>query len=317
MTWGGPARACLGREVLVAKKTSQRWHFQHGPIDLILGVEGDPTVCDQAIELAWLRFERVLEELVSELSMLRASVPAHLEGPAPKPGHVSKVAGGLKGAIAKKMVLACEPYGLLDGLFVTPMAAVAGCVAQDVLEYLRQPRIDQAWVNNGGDIAWFAPTLSERRFKVGIPEISKGTFITLDAKDQCWGIATSGWRGRSQSFGIADSVTVIAREAGQADVAATLIANQVSLRHLATDHPLIVQRPAREMKDDSDLGDRLVTVQVGCLVDKDVQAALDSGERFARTLHARQWIQGAALCLQGQYRVCGAFMPKSLDETRD
>jgi uncharacterized protein len=317
MTWGGPVRACLGREVLVAKKTSQRWHFQHGPIDLILGIEGDPTVCDQAIELAWLRFERVLEELVSELSMLRASVPTHLEGPAPKSGHASKVAGGLKGAIAKKMFLACEPYGLLDGLFVTPMAAVAGCVAQDILGYLRQTEIEKAWVNNGGDIAWYALTQSKSSFKVGIPEISKAAFITLEAKDQCWGIATSGWRGRSQSFGIADSVTVIAREAGQADVAATLIANQVSLRHLAADHPLIVQKPAREIKDDSDLGDRLVTVQVGRLVDRDVQEALDSGERFARTLHARQWIQGAALCLQGQYRVCGTVVPKILDEARD
>ena len=38
------------------------------------------------------------------------------------------------------------------------------------------------------------------------------------------GVATSGWRGRSHSLGIADSVTVLAATAAMADAAATVIA---------------------------------------------------------------------------------------------
>ena len=72
------------------------------------------------------------------------------------------------------------------------------------------------------------------------------------------GIATSGARGRSFSLGIADSVTVLARDAATADAAATLIANAVDI-----DSPAIMRRPARELDPDSDLGDRLVTVSVG------------------------------------------------------
>ncbi|WP_204349766.1 hypothetical protein, partial [Klebsiella pneumoniae] len=78
--------------------------------------------------------------------------------------------------------------------------------------------------------------------------------------DGIGGIATSGAQGRSFSLGIADSVTVLARDAASADAAATLIANAVDL-----DHPAIRRRPARNLDPDSDLGDRLVTVGVGDL----------------------------------------------------
>ena len=69
------------------------------------------------------------------------------------------------------------------------------------------------------------------------------------------GVATSGWRGRSFSLGIADAVTVLARSGAEADAAATLIANAVDL----PGHPAIKRMPARELAPDSDLGDRLVT----------------------------------------------------------
>ena len=66
------------------------------------------------------------------------------------------------------------------------------------------------------------------------------------------GVATSGWRGRSFSLGIADAVTVLAATAAAADAAATIIANAVDL----PGHPAIARRPASELEDDSDLGDR-------------------------------------------------------------
>ena len=64
------------------------------------------------------------------------------------------------------------------------------------------------------------------------------------------GIATSGWRGRSFSLGIADAVTVLADRAAAADAAATIIANAVDL----PGHPAIVRVPACELAPDSDLG---------------------------------------------------------------
>jgi uncharacterized protein len=312
---------------------------QQGPIDLIIGIEGEPAVLDAAIERAWLRFERVLEELVAELAFLRTPVPITgsnlvesnlangnfagnglagngLTGNAQSyngladPKRTGLERTPARGPVAQSMFQSCAPYGLFDAIFVTPMAAVAGCVAQEILAFLKEPGIDKSWVNNGGDIAWYAPQQSLQSFNVGIPELSQSASIILRPVDQCWGIATSGWRGRSQSFGIADSVTVIAPSAGCADAAATLIANQVSLRHLVANHSQVVQKPANQIKDDSDLGDRLVTVNVGVLSGLEVASALEVGESFARLLVSRDWIRGAVLCLQGQFRVCGGFNPE-------
>ncbi len=339
MSRGPAVRACLTREEKIIESRHhgvRRWHFQQGPIDLIIGLDGESAVLDAAIERAWTRFETVLEELVAELGFLRTPVPTTdpsfytqticRESLGSQTLHGSSLPGSglsaqkmtrpvlapVRGVIAKSMFQYCAPYGLVDASFVTPMAAVAGCVAQAILADLKAPGIEKSWVNNGGDIAWYAPPHSGPRFKVGIPELSGGASITLLPADQCWGVATSGWRGRSQSFGIADSVTVIAATAGQADVAATLIANQVSLRHLAGEHPQVVQKPAHQIKDDSDLGDRLVTVSVGHLSGADVASALDSGETFANLLLSRGWIRGAVLCLQAEFRICGGFRPQGL-----
>ena len=115
------------------------------------------------------------------------------------------------------------------------------------------------------------------------------------------GIATSGWRGRSFSLGIADSVTVLARTAAGADAAATMIANSVNV-----EDPAILRRPACELKDDTDLGDRLVTVAVGPLSKDRVRRALDAGMVTARELTQRGLIHGAVLWLQDTNRVIGA-----------
>ena len=114
------------------------------------------------------------------------------------------------------------------------------------------------------------------------------------------GIATSGWRGRSRSFGIADSVTVLARDAAAADAAATLIANAVTV-----EDPAIARRPASELDDDSDLGDRPVTVAVGPLPKAAVEAALDRGAHEARSMRAAGHIAAAMLVLRQQQRFVG------------
>jgi len=39
---------------------AQRWHFQHGPIDLVISADGDAAALASAHAAAWQRFEQVL-----------------------------------------------------------------------------------------------------------------------------------------------------------------------------------------------------------------------------------------------------------------
>ena len=126
--------------------------------------------------------------------------------------------------------------------------------------------------------------------------------MTVRADDPVRGIATSGRHGRSFSLGIADAVTVLAKTAAQADAAATIVANAVDL----PDHSAIIRLPATELQPDSDLGDRLVTRDVGPLTEQEIEEALEAGARRARQLLAAGLIEGAALRLLGETVVVGA-----------
>lgn len=200
------------------------------------------------------------------------------------------------GSVAARMIAAVTPHA---PVFITPMAAVAGAVADGVLAALTEGRrLQRAYVNDGGDIAiWLTP--GTEITAAGGPALADR--IRVPAKSPVRGIATSGWRGRSHSLGIADAVTVLARTGAGADAAATLIANAVDL----PGHPAIRRRPARELAPDSDLGDRLVTVDVGPLPPEGIAAALAAGRREAERMRARGLIEGAALWLGGRCEVVG------------
>ena len=270
---------------------AQRWHFQHGPIDLVISAYGDAAALASAHAAAWQRFEQVLPELVQELPQLRQAVSSNATD------------CPLKGPVARRMWQACRPFAM-D--FITPMAAVAGSVAQEIIACYQRPGIARAWVNNGGDIAMhLTPGQS---LKVGLyADIARldvaqlqdqllldGQF-SVEAAMPVRGVATSGWRGRSFSMGIADSVTVLARTAAQADAAATVIANAVNVNDAR------VQRaPAASLKDDSDLGQRLVTTGVPPLPPALVLQALQAGLATARALQSEGLIDSALLVCQQQ-----------------
>ena len=263
-----------------------RWHFHHGPIDLVIECFGAAGETAAAIEQAWRRFRTILPELVAELPALRRPVSAR---PCP-----------LAGPVARRMWAACRPFA---PTFVTPMAAVAGAVADETLAALVQGRhLAKAYANNGGDIALhLSPGASLTAGIVADPQtLSAAGLATLDAGSPIRGIATSGWRGRSFSLGIADAVTVLARDAAGADAAATLIANAVN-----ADHPAIRREPARAHDPDSDLGDRLVTVAVGALPDAVVERALAAGLAEARRHRRAGLIEAALLSLRGRNMVVG------------
>lgn len=248
----------------------QRLHLHHGPIDLIIGVEGAER--QQCFERAVARFQTVLSGLAAELYGLRKPAPH----------------GSFQDPVACRMLRAITPH---RGIFVTPMAAVAGAVADEILAAMMQGHTPaKAYVNNGGDIAFH---LSHGQQMTSLGPAGQ---IVLTAQDTARGLATSGWQGRSHSLGIADAVTVVAPTAAAADVAATLIANAVDL----PDHPNIERTPAATLNPDSDLGLRAVTTHVPQLSQREIQTALANGARYAQTLVDRGLICQAALTLQGQ-----------------
>ena len=267
----------------------RRLHLQDGPIDLIIEAFGSSELVKAAYEAAIRRFVTVLDELCSELDLLRTRV-----GPnTPKPQH----------RVARSMAAAVAPYSART--FITPMAAVAGAVAEEILEAMTSvAQLSKAYVNNGGDIALYLSP--GEQFVVGMiakPDCPSlfGT-ATLCSSDAIGGIATSGWRGRSFSLGIADAVTVLARRPAMADAAATIIANAVNL----PEHSSIHRVPARSISPDSDLGDLLVTEYVGELSVNDVELALANGAAVAECLMSESLIHSAALCLQKVTRVVSA-----------
>ena len=204
-----------------------------------------------------------------------------------------------EGTVARSMWRAVLPFAA--DRFMTPMAAVAGAVAEAVLAAMVEAaELERAAVNNGGDIALhLAPGAS---LAIGLIDRDDRPSLLGKARIQAdtavRGIATSGWRGRSFSLGIADVVTVLARTAPEADAAATAIANAVDLPR----HPAVTRRPAVALRPDNDLGERLVTTAVGALSPADRTRALEAGVIEAERLRRRGLIVAAALHLQGETR---------------
>lgn len=265
----------------------QRLHLHHGPIDMILGVTGPGH--KPALTRAAARFETLLDELVAELPRLRQPT-----GPAPT------------GEVARRMHNATRPFA---PAFITPMAAVAGAGAETILTaLLAGPGVHKAYVNNGGDVAFHLSP--GETMQAAIASAPPGR-VRVTHADNVRGIATSGWRGRSHSLGIADSVTVLAHNAATADAAATMIANAVDL----PGHPAITRLPAIELAPDSDLGRRLVTTHVGPLSRDDAGLALQNGLTLARQYQAGNLIIGACLTLTGQTRTTSGIHLISKQQT--
>jgi ApbE superfamily uncharacterized protein (UPF0280 family) len=272
-----------------------RLHLQDGPIDLIIEARGDDSDVRIAYGAAARRFTGLLDELCAELTDLRKAA--------------DPVQSSLQGVVARRMHAAVAPFAA--DCFITPIAAVAGAVAEEILGAMCEAaRLDRAYVNNGGDIALHLAQAAE--FRIGLMDRPDQSgllrTLTIEADDPIRGIATSGRHGRSFSLGIADAVTVLARTAARADAAATIIANAVDL----PSHPSILRRPANELQPDSDLGARLVTRDVGKLSDSEVARALESGARQARRLLSAGLIEAAVLRLAGAIVTVGTTETGSL-----
>jgi len=271
----------------------QRLHIQHGPIDLVIDADGPGRRA--LFERATGAAMPVLSTLADELDGLRAPYVAGRR---------------FNGPVACRMQSVCRIAG---DSFVTPMAAVAGSVADHVLAAMLDDEAardsSRISVNNGGDIAfWTADGATTRALIAGLPTAT----LTLTGPT-CWrGMASSGWDGRSHSLGIADSVTVLADSAALADIAATLIANDVDL----PGHPMITRHPAHQLDPASDLAGRMVTTGVPALADDEIAAALAAGCVTATRMMQLGGIAGAVLVLQDRIETVGLVASLLADADR-
>ncbi|MCE7030980.1 UPF0280 family protein [Jiella sp. CBK1P-4] len=265
-------------------------HLQDGPIDLVVEATGHPDAVQGAYRAAHGRLTGLLDGLCAELPLLRSPVTRESSIP--------------HDPVGRRMYDAVKPFAASG--FITPMAAVAGAVAEAVLAAMVEAApLSRAYVNNGGDIALHLSPGTQ--FAIGLvdrpdrPSLFARSHI--DATDPVRGVATSGRHGRSFSLGIADAVTVLAETAAAADAAATVVANAVDL----PGHPAIRRAAASDLQPDSDLGDRLVTESVGRLAPDEIALALSNGLSVADRLVRDGLITAAALHLAGATETTGAM----------
>ena len=122
---------------VAARLDDGRLHLQHGPIDLVIEAFGAAHEIERAYGQAIDRFGDILPTLVGELAVLRRPV--------------MQAYPLLQGPVARRMAEAVWPHRTV---FITPMAAVAGAVADEMLQAMVRGRtLDKAYVNDGGDIA--------------------------------------------------------------------------------------------------------------------------------------------------------------------
>ena len=194
--------------------------------------------------------------------------------------------------VARKMI---EAVKMIDEATLTPMAAIAGAVADTVRERYESEVLDFISINNGGDVS--IGNRKGRWFRVGLADIQRGRsmpyILRIDGLRNC-GVASSGFGGRSLTSGLADIVTVVASTGAIADAAATFICNNTD-----TETDQAKKRIASEIDPLTDIPDDLVTVSIGQLTKDVVKKALDNGLHVACNLKKSNCIYEAAIVLEG------------------
>ena len=116
-----------------------------------------------------------------------------------------------------------------DSAETGPMAAVAGAFADFMCrDIMRHYNPDEIVVENGGDICVRCRDELLVQFYAGKNDYFKKLALQIDAVEDYIGVCTSsGMYGHSFSYGLADSVTVVAESAAMADAWATALCNKI------------------------------------------------------------------------------------------
>ena len=254
---------------------------EYGPMRLSIRAWQDgrsqSDLCRQAAQVSFFFLEAVAEH------------QAVLAGP------VEQITSLPEDHLAQQMIHSVKAVDASD---LTPMAAVAGTIADAVADWLFTRGPTKVIVDNGGDIAI---RLAEgEAATVGIrPQISSfdiSHVARLDDRQPSWGVTTSGVGGRSFTRGIASAVTAIAINASIADAAATSIANACYV-----EDGNIVQIPAQQLDPNTDISGRAVTVDVGTLSRSKMVEALQAALAHAEALCRKKLIYGAFVALNDLY----------------
>jgi len=193
--------------------------------------------------------------------------------------------------VAKRMVEAAKE---VNEEKLTPMAAVAGAIAEMVVQEFDNEGLDFIFANNGGDIALINKI--DQPFSIKIADINNKCvfpfFLKIKEKGEK-GIATSGLGGRSFTLGIADVVTVCAKKASIADAAATYIASST---YVESDK--IIRKKAKEIDPLTDIPDELVVVKRAKLTEKEIVTAIERGVKVANELLCLNIIEGFLILVE-------------------
>jgi len=209
--------------------------------------------------------------------------------------------------LALEMVCSAMAIGDAD---LTPMAAVAGTIADAVANYLAGRGMTKVIVNNGGDVA--IRLQGRDSVTVGIRQDIRSTdfshVISLSPERSSWGVATSGLGGRSLTRGIASASTVIARTASAADAAATAVANACFVKD-----GRVIQRAADLIDPATDIPGVSVTLEVGHLEESKKSLALQRAREKAEELMERYVIFGAFVAVDGKIVMTNFFRESLLN----
>ena len=183
--------------------------------------------------------------------------------------------------------------------FITPMASVAGSISELLLlKVLEKFNVNKIYINNGGDISLYITKNEKFNFSIGG---ETGFIVEYSDMDGLGGIATSGWKGRSFSMGIADSVTVIAEKASVADAAATIICNHIDLE----DSKKVKKVIANDLYENTDLNNKLITVSVEDLTESEIKEAILKGKAISEYFIAKKIIKSVIINLQNNILILG------------
>jgi hypothetical protein len=194
--------------------------------------------------------------------------------------------------VTRKMV---EAVKVIDEASLTPMAAVAGSVADAIKDFLKNEGLDLVSVNNGGDVSIFNKKGRGLRIDIGDIHIGKSFPCMLNIEQLIdYGLATSGFGGRSFTLGLADIVTVVAVTGAVADAAATFICNCTNI-----DSDQVLRQKASEIDPLTDIPDDNVTISIGQLNEEDISNALENGLNIAAKIKKQKHIYDAVIKLHG------------------
>lgn len=270
--------------------TREVLEVDYGPVSMRIRAVRDGRLHTVGAIAAGRRAEQALEELSRFRSV--ASQP------------VSSLASAKD--VPRVLRLMMEAVYQCEDSTLTPMAAVAGSMAQVALAAAVEAGAGTVIVENGGDIA--VAVGEGDMVRIGVAKSLADRHIThviaVTAAAGIGGVCTSGMGGRSLTQGIAESATVAAETAGLADACATIVANAVY-----AEDPAIERCRAAELDPDTDIPALFVTCHVGPLSDATLDGALIAGAMKVHNLLEKGAIKGAIIGVNGRKK---AVIPRGV-----